>query len=67
MPYAFWEKGLSEYNIKIPDRDTANTFQNFILPMIRKIQSLANENVSLNEIKSLLLPKLLSGEIELKH
>lgn len=66
MPYTFWDKGLSEYKVKIPDRDSITSYQKLVLPMVRQIQLLANENIKLRAIRETLLPKIISGEIELQ-
>lgn len=67
MPYAYWLDGLSEYKINLPRRDDIVSFQKMTLPIVRYIQSLAVQNSKLNEMRDILLPKLISGEIYLKR
>lgn len=67
MPYAYWLNGLSEYKINLPRRDDIVSFQKMTLPIVRYIQSLAVQNSKLNEMRDILLPKLISGEIHLKR
>jgi len=64
MPYAVWEGGLGDMEIIIPDKKTAENFNNLVMPMIRKIQSSYFENKALMKLRDTLLPKLMSGEID---
>lgn len=64
MPYAVWDGGLGELEIAIPPQDIASEFNAIIMPMIRKIQKSYYETGILSNIRDTLLPKLMSGEID---
>ncbi|MFE4123172.1 restriction endonuclease subunit S [Priestia sp. YIM B13486] len=62
MPRSGW-KQISSYKIVIPDESTLLNFEKKISPMLKKIQDITHENLYLKELRDILLPKLLSGEI----
>lgn len=64
MPYAVWDGGLGDMDIVIPDKDTAHEFNEVVMPMIRTIQSSYEENKLLRDLRDSLLPRLMSGEID---
>ena len=64
MPYAVWDGGLGDMEILIPPLDIAKKFNDIALPMIRKIQNSYFENNNLKNIRDSLLPKLMSGELD---
>lgn len=64
MPYAIWDGGLGDMEILIPPLDIAKKFNDIALPMIRKIQNSYFENNNLKNIRDSLLPKLMSGELD---
>lgn len=64
MPRSGW-KQISSYKIVIPDKITLSKFEEIILPMLKKIQDITHENLYLEKLLDTLLPKLLSGEIEI--
>ncbi|MEK5269186.1 restriction endonuclease subunit S [Weizmannia sp. FSL W8-0401] len=49
--------------VLIPDRKQMEKFRNFIAPLFKEIRSNVLENEKLYEIRELLCPKLMSGEI----
>ena len=63
MPYAIWEGGLGELDVPIPSQEIAEKFNNIIFPLIKQIQNSYFENKRLAELRDTLLPKLMSGEI----
>ncbi len=63
MPYAVWDGGLADMEIVIPDIQTAKQFNDLIFPMMQKIQQSYFENKNLRDLRDSLLPKLMSGEI----
>ena len=63
MPYARW-KDMINMPINIPNIDICNQFNTAICPITDKINNLAEQNVKLIEMRNRLLPKLISGEIE---
>lgn len=64
MPYAVWDGGLGDMRITIPDKETAHNFNELVLPMLRHIQASFSENRNLKGLRDSLLPKLMSGEID---
>lgn len=64
MPYAVWDGGLGDMEIAIPTRAVAQKFNDIIRPMLRQIQASYFENLNLRNIRDSLLPKLMSGEID---
>ena len=66
MPYAVWEGGLGEMKVLLPPKEKAKSFNEIVLPMLRRIQKTYFENKSLAELRDALLPKLMAGEINLE-
>lgn len=64
MPYAVWDGGLGEMMIEIPDKAIALEFNEIVLPIIRTIQSSFLENKRLQELRDGLLPRLITGELD---
>ena len=64
MPYAIWDGGLGDMEIIIPSPQIAKEFNELVLPMIRQIQNSYFENNSLRELRDSLLPRLMSGELD---
>ena len=64
MPYAIWEGGLGDMKIVIPPFEIVQSFNKLVLPMLRQIQNSYFENKSLKELRDALLPKLISGELD---
>lgn len=65
MPYAVWEGGMGEFIIDIPTEDILSKFGEITRPFIEQLQHSFFENKALVELRDSLLPKLLSGEIQL--
>ncbi len=63
MPYVRWED-MVNMPIVVPSMTIAFEFQEKIKPIINKISSCARYNIALSEARDRLLPKLMSGEIE---
>lgn len=55
---------FEEYNVSIPQNNLLNKFHNITEPYFRKIYYLNKQISSLREARDRLLPKLMSGEIE---
>lgn len=67
MPYAVWDGGLGDMEISIPPKDVAKKFNDTVLPMLRHIQASYFENQNLVEMRDSILPRLMSGEIDLSE
>jgi type I restriction enzyme S subunit len=57
--------GLKKPLIAVPPRELVHRFDEIVVPMFQKQESLAAESGTLGELRDLLLPKLMSGEIRL--
>ena len=66
MPRADW-KVLREYPIAVPPANLAQQFQLTAWPMIELGANLAAQNRNLRAQRDLLLPKLISGEIDVSQ
>lgn len=64
MPRAKWE-ALSKYPVIIPDDRTLETFNKIVTFSIQKINIIIVENQKLADLRDLLLPKLMKGEIKI--
>lgn len=64
MPYAVWENGLENMRIIMPSKNIKEKFNSLVYPLLNNIKSSLLSNKSLTEIRDTLLPKLMSGEIE---
>jgi type I restriction enzyme S subunit len=64
MPRVGW-KEMCEYQIVLPDQDTIAEFSEISHPYFELIIKNIHENNSLHEMRDTLLPKLLTGDIQL--
>ena len=63
MPRADWRQ-MEKYPVLLPDEDIRKQFEGYIWNVTRRIKILALQNRMLSEARDRLLPKLMSGEIE---
>lgn len=63
MPYVRW-KDFIQMPILIPRESICIEFGKFIIPIIDKITKLSEQNIRLLQARDRLLPKLMSGELE---
>jgi len=64
MPYAVWDNGLGDMDIIIPPDNVLKEFHVLVFPIIEKIRDSYNEINKLQKLRDTLLPKLMSGEID---
>ena len=57
-------KDIDILKLYLPDERTINKFNDTIEPMLHKIFSLAKQNENLKKQRDLLLPRLMSGKLE---
>ena len=50
--------------LPLPDEDTLNKFNELVIPMTSTVISNQEENVRLSQLRDALLPKLMSGELD---
>ena len=67
MPYAVWEGGMGEIEIISPPEDIAEQFNEIILPLLRQIHNSCFEIRYLRNLRDALLPKLMSGELDVSE
>ncbi len=65
MPYAVWEGGLGDMEIAIPSKEIASKFHEIVYPMLKIIKKSCFENQNLSSLRDSLLPRLMSGEVDL--
>lgn len=67
IPYAVWDGLLSELNVLLPVHDILEKFNEVIAPMLQVFQSAYPNLQNLRKTRALLLPKLISGEIDVEE
>jgi type I restriction enzyme, S subunit len=65
MPRANWDV-LVKYPVVIPPSDLLNQFNELVETTVQQIQNLVFKNKNLTKTRDLLLPKLISGEIDVE-
>ena len=55
---------ISEMDFVLPNKKVTNEFEKIIEPIINQLENISSQNKLLGEARDLLLPKLMSGEIE---
>ena len=58
---------LNNIDITIPDKDTLDKFEGIVAPMDAVIRNNYDENCRLQSIRDSLLPRLMSGEIDVSE
>jgi type I restriction enzyme S subunit len=66
MPRANWA-ALLKYPVYIPTKDLRKRFSDFIEPTLTRIKNLTFKIRNLRQTRDLLLPKLISGEIDVSN
>jgi len=64
MPRTGWET-MKQYKTCLPSEQVAHAFQSTVQPLIDRVGVNIHESHTLTQIRDLLLPKLISGEIRL--
>jgi len=64
MPYAFWNNGIENHKIVIPPVCYREEFEKIISPLVQIIKTDYKNSISLQQTRDTLLPKLMSGEVE---
>ena len=65
MPRTSW-KTMAQYEICLPSKQIALAFQDLVQSILDKINSNIHNTSSLDETRDLLLPRLMSGQIQLQ-
>jgi type I restriction enzyme S subunit len=66
IPYARWRGGLANMPIVMPPSALAEQFQTVSEPMLRALQDSGSMLANLRAARDLLLPRLVSGEIDVE-
>ncbi|OEU41078.1 hypothetical protein BGV40_17050 [Methanosarcina sp. Ant1] len=64
IPYAVWKHGLGDMNIIVPSKTVIENFEEKLSPILKNIMLYFFKNQNLRKTRDLLLPKLISGEID---
>ena len=67
IPYADWESAMANMKIVIPNDDVLYRFDEVVRPMLSLIRDRYYQNKCLKDTRNYLLPRLLSGEIDLSE
>jgi type I restriction enzyme S subunit len=67
IPYAIWENGLEDMPLLVPDENTISKFNEIISPMLDEIKNMHFQITNIRQIRDLLLPKLILGEIDVTN
>lgn len=66
MPRTSW-KVLSQYSLVLPSEEKLQKFNNVVNPILEKMESNRSGIITLEKMRDTLLPKLMSGEVRVKH
>ena len=64
MPYAVWDGGYGEYKVVIPPSEVMKSFNDLLSNFYSNMNKNAIENSRLSTLRDTLLPRLMSGELE---
>ncbi len=67
IPYATWDLGLAIMPIVIPPSSLIKQFSDIVIPLLDSIVVIQEKNANLRQTRDLLLPKLISGEIDVSE
>ena len=58
---------FDDYFLPVPNQGILDRFKSTVTPLFRKVQNLSEKNTTLRQTRDLLLPKLISGEIDVSN
>lgn len=58
---------LKGYPTILPDKETLRRFDDIVMPMFQQMQNLTRESHKLADMRDVLLPKLMSGELDVSN
>jgi type I restriction enzyme S subunit len=64
IPYAAWSQSMDSMPVIFPSKLQANQFQDAVGPMLDRIGKMFFQNTNLRQTRDLLLPRLISGELD---
>lgn len=66
IPYAVWPNSMEDMPIIYSSREILRSFQNHVKPILETIRESYFQNATLKQCRDSLLPKLISGDLEVK-
>lgn len=60
-------KGIVRLSVPIPPAELMSQFDQLVRPLRRRLELLVSQNANLRTTRDLLLPKLISGELDVSH
>lgn len=67
IPYAVWTHSMDGMPVVVPSIEPARQFEDLVDPMIDRNGATFFQNVALSRTRDLLLPKLISGEVDVSE
>jgi type I restriction enzyme S subunit len=67
IPYAVWPQSMDGMPVVVPSIEQANRFEDAVGPMIARIGTMFFQNTTLHRTRDLLLPRLISGEVDVSE
>ena len=67
MPYAVWENSFETYPVLLPEAEALRGFSERLAPIVDRLRDSYVENNRLAALRDALLPKLMSGEIDVSN
>ena len=67
IPYAVWPNAMDSMPVIVPQLQQAKQFQDAVGTMIAKIGTMFFQNTNLRLTRDLILPKLISGEVDVSE
>lgn len=64
IPYAVWDGSLANFKITLPPKELLDRFEAAVSPILRWLMQVMPRQKNLRTQRDLLLPKLISGEID---
>jgi type I restriction enzyme S subunit len=65
IPYAMWNGSLENMPVLLPPSELRQAFNNAVYPILSRIPKPYFENLTLATLRDLLLPKLISGDLQI--
>ena len=65
IPYAVWANSFDNYPLVVPPLEIASAFHKAVFPLLELGLSLVKQDLNLVETRDALLPRLISGELQI--
>jgi len=67
IPYAVWPHSMDGMPVVVPASEQSEKFEDAVGPMIARIGTMFFQNTTLRRTRDLLLPRLISGEVDVSE